>query len=224
MAYGRKLTANEYFVTNNSNGGLPIAKHTNLRTGLYSSVITGLRCGINLRIMRYSDVLLRAAECETEVNGPTQQAINWINAVRSRAGLKDLNLADFNDANKLFEQIANVERPKEFGCEYGRGFDLIRWGFFYDEDRLLQLKEHGTFCRATNVDPKDPVEYSDIATNPALKSSYDTYLPGHEFLPLRQTLTDQNHNLVGNSANNGTDNKAYFIGNGWKVRPVTPLN
>lgn len=224
MAYGRKLTANEYFVTNNSNGGLPIAKHTNLRTGLYSSVITGLRCGINLRIMRYSDVLLRAAECENEVNGPTQQAINWINAVRSRAGLKDLNLADFNDANKLFEQIANVERPKEFGCEYGRGFDLIRWGFFYDEDRLLQLKEHGTFCRATNVDPKDPVEYSDIATNPALKSSYDTYLPGHEFLPLRQTLTDQNHNLVGNSANNGTDNKAYFIGNGWKVRPVTPLN
>ena len=38
---------------------------------LYSTVITGLHDGINLRLMRYSDVLLRAAECENEVNGPT---------------------------------------------------------------------------------------------------------------------------------------------------------
>ena len=62
--------------------------------------------------MRYSDVLLRAAECENEVNGPTQQAIDWINEVRNRANLVDLKLEDFNSADKLFEQIANVERPK----------------------------------------------------------------------------------------------------------------
>ncbi len=40
------------------------------RTNLYDKVTTGLHCGINLRMMRYSDVLLRAAECENEVNGP----------------------------------------------------------------------------------------------------------------------------------------------------------
>ena len=129
------------FVTNNNYGGLPVAKNTNLRTGLYDKVVTGLHCGINLRMMRYSDVLLRAAECENEVNGPTQQAIDWINIVRRRAGLKDLQLANFNTADKLFEQIANVERPKEFGCEFGRGFDLLRWGFFYDAGRLQQMKE-----------------------------------------------------------------------------------
>ena len=28
--------------------------------------------------------------CENEVNGPTQQAIDWINQVRERANLKDL--------------------------------------------------------------------------------------------------------------------------------------
>ena len=66
-------------------------------------------------MMRYSDVLLRAAECENEVNGPTQQAIDWINQVRERASLKDLSLSDFDTKDKLFEQIANVERPKEFG-------------------------------------------------------------------------------------------------------------
>lgn len=132
-------------VTNAANGGLPIAKWTNFRTGLYNSLVTGLKCGINLRLMRYSDVLLRAAECENEVHGPTQQAIDWINQVRSRAKLANLNLSDFNSKEKLFEQIANVERPKEFGCEFGRGFDLIRWGFFYSSDRLQQLKEHGAY-------------------------------------------------------------------------------
>ena len=50
--------------------------------------------------MRYSDVLLRAAECENEVNGPTQQAIDWINEVRNRANLVDLKLEDFNSATR----------------------------------------------------------------------------------------------------------------------------
>ena len=63
------MTADTYVVTNNNFGGLPIAKWTNLRTGLYDKVVTGLHDGINLRMMRYSDVLLRAAECENEVNG-----------------------------------------------------------------------------------------------------------------------------------------------------------
>ena len=67
--------------------------------------------------MRYSDVLLRAAECENEINGPTQTAIDYINKVRERVALPDLQLADFPSADALFEQIANVERPKEFGCE-----------------------------------------------------------------------------------------------------------
>lgn len=127
VAYTNTLKSTDNIVTNNTFGGLPIAKFTNLRTGLYSTVVTGLHDGINLRLMRYSDVLLRAAECENEVNGPTQQAIDWINEVRNRANLADLELEDFNSADKLFEQIANVERPKEFGCEFGRGFDLIRW-------------------------------------------------------------------------------------------------
>ncbi len=95
--------------------------------------------------MRYSDVLLRAAECENEINGPTQTAIDYINEVRRRVALPDLDLADFPTADHLFEQIANVERPKEFGCENGRGIDLIRWGFFYDEDRLQQLVEHAYY-------------------------------------------------------------------------------
>ncbi len=222
VAFTKTMTPTDTVVTNNINGGLPIVKYTNFRTSLYDKVVTGLHDGINLRMLRYADVLLLAAECENEVNGPTQQAVNWINEVRTRAGLANLKLADFPSADKLFEQIANVERPKEFGCEFGRGFDLIRWGFFYNADRLQQLKEHGTFRRSI-YRAKEHVKYADVGVDPQLKSSYDTYLPGHEYLPIVQTLTNKNPNLKGNSANEGTDNAAYFQQNGWKVRPVVDL-
>ena len=225
VCYTQPIDPSMPVVTNNNNGGLPIAKNTNLRTGLYDKVVTGLHCGINLRMMRYSDVLLRAAECENEVSGPTQQAIDWINQVRRRAQLADLSLSDFNTKDKLFEQIANVERPKEFGCEWGRGFDLIRWGFFYSSDRLQQMKEHGTFRRsADKTRAKETVRYSDIAFDTELKSSFDTYNPGHEFIPIYVDLLTKNPNLVGNSANDNTDNSSYFSEKGWTVHPVVDLS
>lgn len=225
VAYSKELTAaDKNIITHNDNGGIPIAKNTNFRTGLYSTFTTGLRCGINLRLMRYSDVLLRAAECENEVNGPTEKAIGWINEVRSRADLPDLKLEDFDTADKLFEQIANVERPKEFGCEFGRGFDLIRWGFFYDSGRLQQLKEHSTFRRSNDPDKLlTPVSYNNISSDSELKCPFDTYLPGHEFLPIYQTVLNNNPNLKGNSANYGTDNSTYFQEKGWTVHPVVNL-
>jgi len=223
VCYKSKMAPTDTVVTNNNNGGLPICKYTNMRTGLYDKVVTGLHDGINLRLMRYSDVLLRAAECENEVNGPTQQAIDWINEVRRRAGLADLKLSDFPTKDKLFEQIANVERPKEFGCEFGRGFDLLRWGFFYSADRLQQLKEHGTY-RCSIHHAKDPVSYDLVGKDPEVKCSYDTYVPGHEFLPIVETLTNKNPNLKGNSANNSTDNSEYFKTNGWTVHPVVSLS
>ena len=221
VCYTIPMTADAPVVTNNNYGGLPIAKNTNLRTGIYDKVVTGLHCGINLRMMRYSDVLLRAAECENEVNGPTQQAIDWINQVRQRAGLADLKLADFSSADKLFEQIANVERPKEFGCEFGRGFDLIRWGFFYSPDRLQQLKEHGTFRRTNDRSRvKESVNYSEVGSDAELKSSFDTWIQGHEFLPIYQGTLNDNPNLVGNSANNSESNAGKLYG---PVHPVVGL-
>ena len=222
VCYTVPMTADAPVVTNNNYGGLPIAKNTNLRTGLYDKVVTGLHCGINLRMMRYSDVLLRAAECENEVNGPTQQAIDWINQVRNRAGLADLKLADFaGNADKLFEQIANVERPKEFGCEFGRGFDLVRWGFFYSADRLQQIKEHGTFRRTNDkTRVKESVSYSEVGSDPELKSSYDSWIQGHEFFPIYQGTLNDNPNLDGNSANKSESNADKLYG---PVHPVVKL-
>ena len=221
VCYTTPMTDAAPVVTNNNNGGLPIAKWTNMRTGLYRSVVVGLKCGINLRLMRYSDVLLRAAECENEIYGPTQQAIDWINEVRSRAQLKDLSLADFSSKDELFEQIANVERPKEFGCEFGRGLDLQRWGFFYNSERMEQMKQHSAYKLSTDkTTVKNAVAYGEDG----VECSFATFLNGHEYFPIWQTTLNDNPNLVGNSANETLDNSSYFQKKGWTIHPVVDLS
>lgn len=209
--YQQEITATP--LSNTSQGGISIAKFTNARNNLYSSITNGLHCGINLRLMRYSDVLLRAAECENEINGPTQTAIDYINIVRERVALEDLKLSDFPSADALFEQIANVERPKEFGCENGRGIDLLRWGFFYNTERLNQLVEHGYY----KLDGKASTD--ELTAETASNSSFNYYYKGHEYFPILQASLDDNPNLVGNSANNNVDNGPDFLAK-WSIHPI----
>ncbi len=207
--------------TNQENGGIAICKHTNARTNIYDKVVTGLHCGVNVRLMRYSDVLLRAAECENELNGPTN-AIQYINKVRARVALAPLPSSGWTK-DKLFEQIANVERPKEFGCENGRGIDLIRWGFFYDANRLAQIAEHSRYI--FDKDLELPLTTHNLTADEALDDSYTKYYkPGHEYFPIFQGTRNANPNLTGNSANNNEDNS-----NAWKeaygsVHPVVDLD
>ena len=225
VMYTQKITVKDTLQTNNNYGGIVVVKNTNARTNIQSSVVTGLHCGINLRLMRYSDVLLRLAECINEIDGPTAEAIGYINQVRTRAKLPELKLSDFaGNADKLFEQIANVERPKEFGCEYGRGFDLIRWGFFYDNDRMLQMKQHAAVRmgkRENGDNPTDAVTY--MTSN--VTSSFDSYVTGHEYFCIYQDNLDQNANLgTGNCANsNSTEAQEYFKSQ-WTVHPVVDLS
>jgi len=209
--YKQDITATP--VSNTAQGGISIAKFTNARNNIYKSIDVGLLCGINLRLMRYSDVLLRAAECENEISGPTQTAIDYINLVRRRVALKDLKVSDFPSKDALFEQIANVERPKEFGCENGRGIDLIRWGFFYDASRLNQLKEHAYY----KLDGKASTEELTAAT--ATASSFQYYYKGHEYFPIFQSTLNANTHLVGNSANKNEDNGPAFLAK-WTVHPI----
>jgi len=203
-------------LSNNAQGGISIAKFSNARNNIYKSIDVGLHCGINIRLMRYSDILLRAAECENEINGPTQTAIDYINQVRRRVALEDLQLSDFPSAHHLFEQIANVERPKEFGCENGRGIDLLRWGFFYDEDRLNQLVEHGYY----KLDGTASTE--ELTAETASASSFQYYYKGHEYFPIYQSTLNANRNLVGNSANKNEDNGPAFREK-WTIHPIVDL-
>ncbi len=221
VVYQQEISSTYDAMSNSGNGGISIAKYTNARNNIYNAITTGLHCGINLRLMRYADVLLLAAECENELNGPTQTAIDYINQVRRRVALADLKLSDFPSADALFEQIANVERPKELGCENGRGIDLIRWGFFYSSDRMQQLVEHGRYLLDNNPDNNSICD--DLSNRSDAPSSFSYYITGHEYFPIATSTLDENPNLTGNCANKQEDNGTWFKAQGWSVRPRVNL-
>ena len=80
--------------------------------------------GINIHLMRYSDVLLMQAEALNE-SDQTSEALVLVNQVRQRS--KALPLVGLNK-EELRDQIRNHERPVELSMEYTiRWFDLYRW-------------------------------------------------------------------------------------------------
>lgn len=73
----------------------------------------------NLRVYRYSEVLLNAAELALAV-GQTAGAEDWLNAVHKRAGLTDHVALSLDNIKQ--------ERHLEFVGEGKRYWDLVRWG------------------------------------------------------------------------------------------------
>lgn len=92
------------------------------------------RCGDNLPIIRYSDVLLMYAEVLNE-QSRTSEAIPYVEQVRSRAGLT--NPLTGYDKTTLESLIAK-ERQVEFCFENQRWYDLKRTG-----KALTVMAEHG---------------------------------------------------------------------------------
>lgn len=85
--------------------------------------------GINMRIMRYADVLLMLAECENEV-GTATEAIKLMNQVRAR---KSVDMPPYptknypvNSKDEVFKALVH-ERMVELAAEQIRNFDIVRW-------------------------------------------------------------------------------------------------
>ncbi|SEJ40397.1 Starch-binding associating with outer membrane [Dyadobacter sp. SG02] len=74
-------------------------------------------------VIRYSDVLLTYAEAQAEI-GNTAVANQYVNLVRKRANLAEVNLAG---GTALKEEILD-QRRKEFVAEGHRWYDLVRTG------------------------------------------------------------------------------------------------
>ena len=83
---------------------------------------------INVPVLRYSDVLLMIAEASNEVNnGPTEEAVNAMKAVRNRA-LGSYDKVDYGSLNyDTFKQLVKDERARELCFEFQRKYDLVRW-------------------------------------------------------------------------------------------------
>ncbi|MBK6995640.1 MAG: RagB/SusD family nutrient uptake outer membrane protein [Saprospiraceae bacterium] len=83
----------------------------------------------NIRILRYSDILLLAAEAKNE-QMKSGEALPLLNQVRKRArGTNNFILPDVTvtDQSELRERIYR-ERRVELAMEQQRWFDLLRWG------------------------------------------------------------------------------------------------
>jgi starch-binding outer membrane protein, SusD/RagB family len=83
----------------------------------------------NIRLLRYSDILLLCAEAYNE-DGRAVDALPVLNAVRKRArGNNNFILPDITvtDKDMLRERIYR-ERRSELAMEQHRWFDLVRWG------------------------------------------------------------------------------------------------
>jgi len=139
--------AKSSWIRNQPNGGPFIPKkNIHRRTEIGSFQIAGGwgqgQSGRNILVMRYSDLLLMAAECEIEV-GTLDKAREYINLVRARAS----NSADFvksggvDEAAYTIAQYAvpfadkaaattavRMERLLELAMEGHRFYDLVRWG------------------------------------------------------------------------------------------------
>ncbi|MCE6991409.1 RagB/SusD family nutrient uptake outer membrane protein [Dyadobacter sp. CY323] len=81
----------------------------------------------NVPMLRLADLYLIAAEAEARLNGPTPLAYQYINAIRSRAGLANLKAGLSKDD---FINAVLQERSWEFFAEGDRWYDLTRTNQF----------------------------------------------------------------------------------------------
>ncbi len=110
---------------------------------------------VNIRLIRYSDVVLMAAESANEL-GNTTEALNDLEMVRARARGNDntiLPKVTTTVPSEVRDAIRH-ERRVEFGLEFDRFYDLVRWGIakevlhaagkvnYQDKHRYLPLPQN----------------------------------------------------------------------------------
>lgn len=96
---------------------------------IYKAANEEQRSGINMRVIRFTEVLLNLAECENAL-GNDAEAIILLNEVRSRASV---NMPPYPTVNYPVNSPAQVfraivhERRVEFAGEQIRNRDILRW-------------------------------------------------------------------------------------------------
>lgn len=121
----------------------------------------------NMILYRYADILLMFAEAENEINGPTGDVYEAVNAIRNRAKLPDLPAGLSQDDMR---EAIRQERHVEFAWEGTRYFDLLRWRIA--EDVIPNATLFGEQRDVRVFDPSKhylwPIPQKEIDTNPGL--------------------------------------------------------
>lgn len=127
--------------------------------------------GLNIRAMRYADVLLMYAETRNEL-GDQATAAEYIQMVRDRANLPDRE-SEFAGLSQeeMRDRIAH-ERKLELAGEGKRFDDIRRWGWLDDQEKMQQLIENDPGFEGY-VDGREylPIPQSELDTNPAAEQN-----------------------------------------------------
>lgn len=104
--------------------------------------------GNNMKVFRYADALLMLAEAANEKDDVTT-AMSSINEVKRRANPL-FELTAFPGKAEFLEEVKR-ERARELMGEFGRKWDLVRWGTWYDRVKETSAAEFEVF--KNNVQP-----------------------------------------------------------------------
>jgi hypothetical protein len=163
-------------------------KYQNYYKAATEGAVAGNQSGINMKVIRYADVLLMMAEAEANLpGGSLTTAIDYMNQVRARADV-DLPLYGSAGMNAAYP-VSNLaefmvalehERKVELCGEQVRFGDLVRWG------RLADF--------INEVKPSCPkADQAALVFNPAR----------HDLWPIPQKEIDVNPNIEQTDQNPG---------------------
>ena len=143
---------------------------------------------MNRIVFRYADVLLERAEAYAQL-GQTQQAIQLVNQIRSRAATSTQMISSYPNQYGVKMYITNyrgsyskdeavkivkMERRLELGMECERFFDLVRWG---------------EAASVLNKYYSEEIDHCAIYSSAHFTANKDEYLP----IPFKQLSASNGH-------------------------------
>lgn len=148
-----------------------VRKYANDLPGVHELTTLNWQSGINERLLRYADVILMYAESLNEL-GRTTEAYDYIQIVRSRAGLRDLKTVRPGMDQAAMRDQLDHERALEFALEAHRFDDLRRWGWLKDPSKIAILKSRDDEFNAFQSGREYlPIPQEEIEVNPELKQT-----------------------------------------------------
>lgn len=138
--------------------------------------------GMNAIVMRYAEVLLMYAESKVEQNQIDASVYEALNAIRTRAGLQEVDQTVYNNQSKMRELVRR-ERRVELAMEGLRWFDICRWKI---GEEVMPGQVYGALLGTVN-----PETGALNLTNERIKTEVRLFDPAKHYLwPIPQSVID----------------------------------
>ncbi|WP_291528100.1 RagB/SusD family nutrient uptake outer membrane protein [Bacteroides sp. UBA939] len=147
----------------------------------------------NFPVLRYAEVLLSYAEAKIELNQIDASVYEYINEVRTRAGMPNVDQTRYATQEKLRELVRR-ERQVEFAYEGLRRWDIIRWGIAKDVLSKPVVRVEGELLETKNAEG----DFNVNITGTTVEETRTFTVGKNEVLPVPQSVIDANPNITQN--------------------------